>query len=193
MKMFKNPCWNHFTAAFIIGTIALLSGCASYNLGSSAELPFESIYIRPAANDSFAPQAQALLSAQLREAFIRDGRVKVLANEADADAVLEVTLTDYRRRAAARSSADTVVAQTFDLSLIAVTSLYNQNQGSFYFQNRQIQDVTTAYTENPYLQEGTPETQGFQQSEYQAMPQLTRGLARKIADEVLSPWEPRSR
>lgn len=183
----------HLTTAVIVGALALFSGCASYNLGSSAALPFESIYIRPVANDSFAPQAQALLSAQLREAFIRDGRVKVLANEADADAVLEVTLTDYRRRGAARSSADTVVAQTFDLNLVAVTSLFSQNSGSFYFQNRPIQDATTAYTENPYLPDGAPQTQGFQQSEYQAMTQLTRGLARKIADEVLSPWEPRSR
>ena len=35
------------------------------------------------------------------------------------------------------------------------------------------------------------QTQDFLQSEYQAMPRLTRDLASRIADEVLNPWEPR--
>ena len=61
----------------ILGCVALLtlfSACKAYQLGSPAEIPFQSLYIKPVANQSFAPQAQPILSAMLRENFIRDVR-----------------------------------------------------------------------------------------------------------------------
>lgn len=168
--------------------LALCGGCASYHLGSPAEPEFESLYVRPAQNESFAPQAQALVSTQLRQALIRDGRIAIVSDPAQADAILEVTLTDYSRSAAARQSTDTVTAQNFDLRLDAQLSLYNQNSGNYYFQGRQLSERSSAYVENPYADPSALNTDSYIQSEYNAMPRLARGLARKIADEVLSPW-----
>jgi hypothetical protein len=180
--------------SFARGSVALLffvvlglfSGCASYQLGAPAELPFETIYIRPASNDSFAPQAQAIVSGQLRQHFIRDGRTRLVTNEEAADAVLTVNLAEYNRRGGARRSSDTVVASDFDISLAADISLYNPNKGDYFFEDRRITDHTKTYIENPYAT--GLRTQAYQQSEYQAMPVLARGLARNIADEVLSVW-----
>ena len=94
---------------------AFFSGCNSYQFGNPAELAFESIYVQPVTNDSFAPQAQAILSTQIRDAFIRDGRTKLVTSREAADAVLIVNLTEYNRRAAARQSVDTTVAASFSL------------------------------------------------------------------------------
>ena len=80
-------------AVLVFFTIAFISGCNSYQLGNPVELPFESIYIKPVSNDSFAPQAQTLLSTQIRDAFIRDGRTKLVINREAADAVLIINLT----------------------------------------------------------------------------------------------------
>jgi len=168
--------------------LCLFGGCSAYKLGSPAEPPFRALYIRPADNDSFAPQAQAIVSAQLREAFIRDGRIKLAASEAAADAVLTVNLTVYNKQIGARNSDDTLLASSFDLSLGSTISLYDQNKGEYLFKNRMIQDNTTTYVENPYADPGALNTQTHIQSEYQATALLARGLARKIADEVLSPW-----
>ena len=173
------------------GLLGILPGCKSYELGNPAELPFQSIYIQPVANDSFAPQAQALLSSQIREAFIRDGRTRLVTREEEADAVLHVNLTEYNRTAAARESQDTAVARDFDLTLSAKVSLFNQNKGDYFFRDRRLEETSNAYADNPYADPVLPKTQDFLQSEYQAMPRLTRDLARKIADEVLSPWEPK--
>jgi hypothetical protein len=162
-------------------------GCKSYQLGGP-ELPFESIYVQPATNDSFAPQAQALLSGQIRDAFIRDGRLKLTTSEESADALLLVNVTEYDRRAASRARSDTVRARDFDLFLSAQISLYDQNRGDYMFEARTISERSNAYVDNPYLNESAADLQTFQQAEYQAMPRLTRDLARKIADEVLSPW-----
>ncbi|MEN8663107.1 MAG: LPS assembly lipoprotein LptE [Lentimonas sp.] len=167
--------------------IAFFSGCASYQLGTHGSLPFESIYIRPAVNESFAPQSQAMISAQIREAFIRDGRVKVLSKESEADAVLEVTLTEHERQAGARLRTDTESARTFRLELSAEISLFNVNSGDFYFEGRQLRQNTSVYADNPYATTAT-QAQGYIQAEYNAMTRIARGIARKIADEVLSPW-----
>ncbi len=170
--------------------VALFSGCASYKLGSHGTLPFETIYIRPAVNESFAPQSQAIISAQIREAFIRDGRVRVLNKETEADAVLDVTLTDYERQAGARSRVDTEVARTFRLELTAEISLYNANSGDFYFESRRLEQSTSVYSDNPYATT-TAQKQGYVQAEYNAMSRIARGIARQITDEVLSPWPSR--
>jgi hypothetical protein len=191
MKMPPNAQRASIVAILAMFTATFISGCESYQLGNPVELPFESIYIKPATNDSFAPQVQALLSAQIRDAFIRDGRTKLVINRESADAVLLVNVTEYSRRAAANRRVDTALASSFNLSLAANISLFNQNEGGYYFQERKIRKTSRAYVENPYASRGTGKTQNFLQSEYQAMPRLTRDLARRIADEVLNPWEPR--
>ena len=128
-----------------------ISGCASYQLGSPAELNFESIYIQPTQNESFAPQAQTVVSTQIRKAFIQDGRIAIVSDPSEADAILEVTLTDYTRTGGARQSNDTIVARSFDINLQAEISLYNQNDGEYYFSKRQLSESSNAYVENPLL------------------------------------------
>ena len=177
-----------FTILITLSVLCLLNGCASYHLGSSADLQFQSIYISPASNNSFAPQAQAIVSTQLRKTFIKDGRVKLVTKPEDADAVLLVDLVEYDRSSSARRSNDTAVASSFDISLSADISLYNQNKGSYFFEKRTKTATTNTYIGNPYRQNGNLNSQAFQQAEYQSMPELAREIARKIADEVLSPW-----
>lgn len=173
---------------FSVLALAFCIGCKSYQLGHPAELPFETVYIQPVKNDSFAPQAQALISSQIREAVIRDGRVTLVADKKNADVILAVTLRDYTRQGGARRQTDTAVATNFDLTLEAVVDLYDQENESFLFESRIIRARTTAYLDNPYNAAAAPATQGFIQSEYDTMPRIARDLGRKIADELLSTW-----
>ncbi len=162
-----------------------LSGCTTYRLGSGNELTFKSIYVKPAENNSFAPQAQAIVSAKIRDTLIRDGRVKLLTDEADADAILLVNLSDYSHTPAARRSVDTKEARSFELKLTAQISLYEQSNGSYHFRNRTVEENTNVHTNDPFRSNAG---NSYQQAEYQAMPRLAHGLARKITDEVLSVW-----
>jgi len=181
----QNPFVRALIGLTAIVVLGLFSGCANYKLGSSAEIPFKSIYIKPTTNHSYAPQAQPIVSAQIRETFIHDARVKLVASEEEADAVLYVDLTKYDRTAGARNSNDTVRANTFDVRLVAEVSLYSNTRGDYLFKERQIQADTNAYIGNPYT-EG--EIISYLQSERQTMTQLAREMARKVTDEVLSPW-----
>lgn len=169
----------------LIVVLGMLSACKSYQLGSPAEISFDSIYVAPVANHSYAPQAQAIISAMLRENFARDGRVKVVAKKEKADVVLLVDLIDYERSGTARSQQDTAIADSFDLRLEAGTSLLDQKTGTYLFEDRSVQIVTNAYTSNPY--EDDPVI-AYQLSERQAMEQLARELAQKVTEMVLNPW-----
>lgn len=191
MKMPSHALRHALIATLTLLAASFIGGCKSYQLGSPTELPFKTIYIKPVNNDSYAPQAQVLLSASIREAFIEDGRTQIVTNEEDADVVLLVNITEYRRIGAARQSVDTRLSSSFDLILESEISLFNQNKGDYYFIEREVFETTNAFIANPYADPAQKNTQGFLQSEYNSMPRLTRDLARKIADEVLSPWEPR--
>lgn len=165
-----------------------LCGCRSYHLGHPATLPFESVFIEPAANESYAPQAQAIVSANIREVIIRDSRVKLLASREEADLVIEIVLTEYSKRSATRDPNDTEAALSFGLSLVSEVSLYDRRAKEYIFQNRRVEERGEGFVNNIYSNATTPDTQSFIQSEYQAIPRIARDLASKIADEVLSAW-----
>lgn len=174
--------------AFIACGIFSLTGCRSYQLGHPAVLSFESVFIEPASNESYAPQAQAIVSANVREAIIRDSRVKLVADRKKADVIVEIILTEYERRSATRDPNDTAVALDYDLTLVSEVSLYDQRSKNYLFKKRQVEERSTGFVNNIYAPAAAPDTQSFIQSEYQAMPRIARDLAAKIADEILSNW-----
>ena len=75
----------------------------------SAELPFRTLFVEPVSNGCYAPQAQALLSAKIRDVLIRDGRVQLVTAAEQADAILSVNLTNYSCRGNSRQPQDTYV------------------------------------------------------------------------------------
>ncbi len=60
---------------FCLTGLLLFSGCAHYRLGTGGQLSFHTLYVAPVVNESNIPQAVAIVSTQLREAFLHDARV----------------------------------------------------------------------------------------------------------------------
>lgn len=169
--------------------LTVFSACRSYNLGYPGALEFETVYIQAVGNESFAPQAQALVSSNLREAFIRDGRIKVVSSEDAADVVLVVTLTEYTRSPGSFSNVDSARAFDFDINLQSQIGLFDPTKGQYLIENERVEASTNAYTENPYTAAGAPNTRSYLLAESQAMVILSRSLSQKIADRVLSAWQ----
>ncbi|WP_309398211.1 LPS assembly lipoprotein LptE [Cerasicoccus maritimus] len=153
----------------------LAAGCANYQLGDNVELPFKTVYVEPIVNKSFAPQAEVTLANQLIADLNKSGQVKIA--DKGADTTLKVVLIDYQKGVAATQANDTQVARAFTLMLTAQVTLTNNKTGEVYIQKRELMATQQAFTNG-----------GFIQSEYQAMPVLTRSLAEKIANQVLGAW-----
>ncbi len=187
-RMICPPRLRCLFSGFTLLALLALSGCQSYRLGHPAELPFETIFVEPAKNQSFAPQAQALVSAKVRQALLRDSRVTLLSDRDKADAILELTLSDYRRTPASRDPNDTEAALDYDLSLSCDISLFDQNNGRFILEGRRVEARRRAFVNDVFAPAAAPDTQGFVQAEYQATPGMAEDLAARIANEVLGAW-----
>ena len=162
---------------FCIVGLLTLSGCSSYHLGSGGKLTFTTIYVAPVVNESNLPQSVALVSTQLREAFLKDSRVSLVTNAADADVVLTVKLTKYSRTSSASQSTDTGLARKFDVTLASEASLRDNHQGKFLFEKRNIEAVREVFTDSGQLQ-----------SEYNTVPLLAETLSKNILNATLDVW-----
>jgi hypothetical protein len=162
-------------AALFIFTCGLgWSGCAHYQLGTSARLSFSTIYVEPVANVAALPQAREIVTTRLRETLLRDGRVTLASSPESADATLRVVLTNYRREVASPREGDTGLARKFNLTLETACTLRDNRAGTNLFAARPIAVQREAFTDSGQLQ-----------SEYQALPLLADSLAAKIARAVL--------
>ena len=160
---------------FLLGIFSL-AGCAHYQLGTGGKVSFATIYLEPSDNQTFLPQARALVSTQVREAFERDGRVTLVNSPDAADATLHVSLRDYHRDVASVLETDTGRARKFTLTLEVACTLRTRS-GEALFTDRLVQVQRDAFTDGGQLQ-----------SEYQTLPLLAEALSKKIVHTVLDVW-----
>jgi Lipopolysaccharide-assembly len=166
-----------FLQLLLLGAGMFDSGCSHYQLGTQSKLAFSTLYVAPVENRAMVPQAQALVSTDVRDALIKDGRVTVVSSPESADAVLHVSLVGYDRDVAAASQTDTGLARKFALNLHASCSLTDRRTGHPYFSDRKLDVTKDAFTDSGQLQ-----------SEYQALPLLASALADRVAQAVLDVW-----
>jgi len=163
--------------AILLLSVLAWTGCANYQLGRQAPLPFERLYVAPVVNDSFAPQAQAVLTEQLARQFLTSGAVTLVKSPEQADAILTVTIVDFRREVAATQDDDTGLGESFLLYMTSNSDLVDAETGKPYFKARRNRAEVRTLIDS-----------GLQPAEYQSMPVLTRDLARSIKETVLSTW-----
>ncbi len=161
---------------FAAVAVGLMTGCANYQLGTGAKLSFTTLYVAPVQTRVVIPQAQAIVSTQVRAAFGKDTRITLVNTEGEADAVLSLTLTDYHREAAVSRANDTGLARKFVLTLGATATL-KARDGHAFFTDRPLNVQRDAFTDSGQLQ-----------AEYQMLPQLADALAEKATHAVLDTW-----
>lgn len=165
---------------FISGFITLfiaLGGCGHYQLGSGGKVTFSTLYVAPLKMRALVPQAQPIIVAQIRDAFIQDGRVDLVNLSDQADVSLHVTVRDYHREVATVRPGDTGLARKFVITLTTEATLIETATGNELFHNRTIIVKRDVYTDS-----------GQQQAEYQILPLLAQDLAQKLTHAVLDTW-----
>jgi len=154
-----------------------LQSCSHYQLGVPLkQVSFHSLYVAPIVNDSFVPQAQALLSVQVIQ-LVHESNIATTACPENADATLSITLCEHSRSIAASQEDDSFIGSAFTIVLKASINLTDNRTDQVYVQNypvcASIYEITT-----PTLQA----------IEYQDMPILTKKLAQNICNIILNLW-----
>lgn len=160
-------------AALALGLVS----CANYHLGTGAEPRFQTLHVTIVKSDVLLPQAVALVTTQVREAFIKDGRVRLVDSAAEADAELTLTLEEYRREQTVARADDTGLARRYDLVLQARASLLDRREKKIVFANQPLKVTRGVFTDSGQLQ-----------SEYQALPLLAEQLAERALHAMLDTW-----
>lgn len=160
----------------LVGLALLLAGCGHYRLGTPGALTFRTLYLPPVTNEALVPQAVALVSRELRSAFLRDGRVQLVESPESADTVLAVSLADYGRTATTALPDDTGRARKFDLTLEAEITLTRASSGERLLQRR-VAVTRQLFTDGGQLP-----------AEYQTLPLLAQQLADRVTHAVLDVW-----
>jgi hypothetical protein len=164
----------------ILGLLAVslsFTGCAGYQLGTGAQQKFTTIFIAPVTTEALIPQARELVTTQLRAAFLKDGRIRLVDSPAEAEAVLQVSLTGYDRAVAVSRQDDTGLARRFDVALRAQATLTNERAKEAFFVRRPLTAKRGVFTDS-----------GLVPSEYQALPLLAEQLAGEVVHAVLDTW-----
>lgn len=81
--------------ALACAAFAGLPGCAGYRLGSMLPADIETVFVPTFVNQTDEPLLEVDATQAMFRELQRDGSLKVANSEADADAVLTVTLTDF--------------------------------------------------------------------------------------------------
>lgn len=154
-----------------------LTGCAGYQLGTAAKPQFTTLFVAPVGSDVILPQARAELTTRLREAFIRDGRVRLTDSAESADAVLKVTIAGYSRDVVVSRTDDTGLGRRFDVTLQARASLLSNRQPQPWFTDRVLE-----------ARRGAMADSGLVPAEHQLLPILGESLATEAVRAVLDTW-----
>jgi hypothetical protein len=161
----------------LLGGLLVLSACAHYQLGTGAKLRFSTLFIAPVTSKTVLPQAQVLVTTQVREAFIHDGRVTLVDSPDAADAVLQISLSSYDRTVAVARADDTGLARRFDVTLQAKATLTDNRSKEVYFVQRPLKATRGAFTDS-----------GLVPAEYDTLPLLAEQLATETVHAVLDVW-----
>lgn len=161
----------------VFAIVFFLGGCAGYQLGTGSAPKFSTLFIAPVTTETLIPQAQVLVTTQLREAFSRDGRITLVNSAEAADAVLTVALSGYNRDVAVARQDDTGLARRFDVTLQARATLTDNRTKQALFTQRPLVAKRGVFTDS-----------GLVPSEYQALPLLAEQLAKEATHAVLDTW-----
>jgi hypothetical protein len=172
-----------FLAALLL-PVLFIAGCSHYQLGTEGKLAFTRLYIAPVENTAALPQAAAVFSTQLRDAFLRDSRVTLVNSSEEADATLTVSLSQLTRGVATARPDDTGLARKFEVTINATCTLRDNRTQAALFEKRPVTAMRQLFTTpSPYATESDQ-----LQAEYNLMPELARALADRIAHTVLDVW-----
>ena len=165
--------------------LLILGACAHYTNVTEESLPFKTIYIDPANNNSFAPNVQVLFDAQIRQKILESGRIQIVQDLAEADCQLFVRLENYSRSPIGRSSTDPGRVSALNTSLRAVVSFYDTINDRYL-----IKDYPLVNSEPIFFPETSTESSlsDTKEGEYRVLPNNIDQLTEAITQLILMHW-----
>lgn len=167
------------TALFIVGA------CSHYSPINQERFPYQTIYIDPVNNNSFAPNVQVLLDTQIRKKLLESGKLKIAKSLEQADCQLFIRLENYQRAPIGRSSKDPGRIDALNTQLTAIVSFYDNIQGRYLIKDYPLQASERIFFSDENTGAALIDTK---EAEYRALPKTVDQLTDSIAQLILLSW-----
>lgn len=176
----KTICSAFLSAAAPAALLVIFTSCAGYQLGN---VPYQEmkgvkkIYVPIVKNETYEPGIQTMVTNAIIRRIEADGTYQT-GRLREADATLEVTLTDFKRDSLRRARENSLVTEEYRLDLEAVATLTNLRTGQKLFDKEEVIGDTAIYVNEFRMQE----------NERQAMPLAAEALAYEIVRRITEGW-----
>ena len=157
-------------------SLLLLTGCMGYQLGGTRPEGVETVYTAPVVNETTESAIELQVSHALRQRIQFDGRLKLKNTAEAADAIIEVTLTDYKLTAIAFRDDLKTTAEQYRLRITGVATLTDAKTGKTLSESK-------TYGETTFFFESDLTT-----SKRDALPRAAQEIAKFMVDDLIERW-----
>ena len=154
----------------------LLAGCMGYQLGGTRPEGIKSVYVAPMVNKTTEPAIEIQVTHALRQHLQFDGRMQLENRAENADAIVNVTLTDYTLRAIAFRDDLKTTAEQYRLRIAATTTLTNPQTGEIISESKTYGEATFPFESD------------LTTSKRDALPRAAQELAKFMVDDLIERW-----
>jgi len=166
-----------FQLCSLLMLAALLTGCASYQLGSMLPDDIKTVYVPTFVNKTSEPMIEMeATQAAIRE-LQKDGSLKVVGTPEEADTLLTVTITDYRLTPLKFERDMNTTADQYRLTLTAQVVLTRRTTDKVVSENPRTQGEADF-----------PIAGDFTTSKRQGLPSAAQDLAHNIVETIVETW-----
>ncbi|MEI6890778.1 MAG: LPS assembly lipoprotein LptE [Pontiella sp.] len=155
----------------------LLSGCMGYQLGGSRLEGINTVTMGPVINRTGEPAIELQVTHAMRDRIQFDGRLK-LANEAtNADAIIEITLTEYTLNPIAFSSEQRATPNVYRLRVTGEAELRSTSTGEVLSTSKTYGEATFGFHDD------------LTSAKRDALPNAAAEISRFMLDDLIEAWE----
>ncbi len=162
----------------------LLAGCAGYHIGPIKPAKFGSVHsiaVNNFKNDTLQPRVEVMLANSLIKQIQQDGTYKV-DDESKADALLEGTLEEIRRRPSRYVRGNVLQTREYTLQIRARYKLTQRGTGKL------LDERTVAGTTSFFVSGSGSVAADVNQDELQALPLAAEELAIRLVSQISEGW-----
>ena len=156
-----------------------LSGCAGYRLGSMLPPDIKTVYIPTFVNKTKEPQLEVETTAAVREEIQKDGSLQ-LANENEADSILDVTLINFTLDPVSyrKESSNLTAARQYRMTITVSYTLRRRSDDSIASESPALS--------GDYVFELIGD---LSSSKLRGLPNASADLAHKIVERLVETWQ----
>lgn len=147
-----------------------------YELGGSRPAGIQNVAVAPVVNQTHEPAIELEVTHALRQRLQFDGRMKLARAEHKADAVIEVTLTDYSLTPVAYRSDQRTTPELYRIRITGKARLKDTAAGTVISESETYGESVFEFTSD------------LTSSRRNALPEAAREIAKFMIDDLIEQW-----